>query len=183
MSRLQQLIQNSGMSQTEVAKEAKIDPATLSQYLNQPDKIQTAKVETIVKLCNVLCCNPIEIIGGMFWATQEWDTIKQMESYTYKELFDVFTEAEKHYLCDMLNGSMYAHKINPTEYLKMQIVDSDIYDSLASKWNVEINPFIKKVNSLSSFQCYMVIKTVSHYWDDVTKGKQPNINTLFSPEF
>lgn len=179
MSRLQQLIQKSGMSQVEIAKAADVDPATLSQYINQPEKIRVAKVETLIKICDVLNCSPVEIIEGAFWARNEWETMQKMDTYTQAELVQIFSSPEKHYLCDMLNGSIYSHQIHPREYLKVQIVDSDVYNNAGANWKVDVKALVKKIDSLTSHQCYMVIKTVSQFWEETSEGNKIDICKLF----
>ena len=174
MSKLKELVQQSGMTQTEIAISANIDPATLSQYINNPEKIGTARINTLIKLCNVLNCSPVEIVGGVFWAKEELETMKVIEQYTANELQGMFTSGEKHYLVDVLNDSIYSHKITPKEYLKVQIIDSVTYDNLDSKWEVAVKDFIKKIDSLTSHQCYIIIKTISN-----TKGQKIDIDNLF----
>jgi DNA-binding Xre family transcriptional regulator len=182
MSKLKELIQKSGMGQIAVAKAAGVDPSMLSIYVNQPERLRSAKVETLIKICDILSCNPIEIIEGAFWAKEEWDNMKHMELYTAAELQGVFTGPEKHYLCDMLNGSLYVYRVHPKEYLKIQIIDANAYDGLGSKWGVQVNEFVKKIDSLTTHQAYMVIKIISEFWESISQGKQIDINSLFGGE-
>lgn len=172
---LKQLIEQSGLSQKEIAQQLGINKTALSRLVNSHDRLMAVKYETIVKLCNILHCTPVDITPLEYEAGIDAENERAMVIYTKKEISGMFTADEKKYFADMLNTAMYTHHIPPNHFLRMQVLDSDEFEGLGKKWKVKASDLAQKVNVLSTFQAYTVIKLVKSWW----KRDNRDIDNIF----
>ncbi len=89
---------------------------------------------------------------------------------TMNELKGTFTQAEWSLMADSLNGSLL-----PTDFrcvasaLIANVEDSDSYDGLGSKWNVDIKALCEKIGKLTAAQVDAVFTRIEEFWDDENK--------------
>lgn len=162
---IKKLIENAGIQQVEIATQLGLAPETLSRMINIPEKLLSAKFETVVKLCNILNCTPVDISPMTFEAGMAYESTQAMFDYAKQEIAELFTSDEKKYFADMLNSSLYSPRIHPCQFLRMQVLDSNEYEGLGRKWNVDASALSRKVNDLTSFQAYCVYKFVRDWWN------------------
>lgn len=86
--------------------------------------------------------------------------------YTKKELINYFTIEEAELIIACLNGTMYeVNTINPKAVLIGNVEDSIVLEGYDSYYKVDKKIILNKLYNLSEFQCYLVIKMVSEFWN------------------
>jgi len=88
---------------------------------------------------------------------------------TKPEVESLFADPEWMYLRDMLNGSLATPQISYKTYLTAQVEDADTYDGLGEKWKVDAAALAEKINNLTEFQAYTVVKMVDAWWIEQVK--------------
>ncbi len=156
------LLQEKNMNIKELAKLSGVPEPTI--FRAKREEFQNLKFQSVIKLCQALNCLPHEIISGTFEKEIELEEQERMIAYSFVELPE-FSGNEKKYIADMLNGSMYNINILPQQYLQMQVLDSNEYDGLADKWQVDSIELSKKVRNLTAHQAYTIIKTIRDWWN------------------
>ena len=91
---------------------------------------------------------------------------------TKREVEPLFSDPEWMYMRDMLNSSMVTPEIGYIVYLRAQVEDADIYDGLGEKWKVDATALAEKINNLTEFQAYTVVKMVDAWWDEQVNRKE-----------
>ncbi len=82
-----------------------------------------------------------------------------------KEVLHAFTESEFNYIYDAFNGTILLPELSFKTFLISKIEDADRFDRLSEKWNVDMDKFLSKLNSLSEFECYAVCKIAEEFWN------------------
>lgn len=80
------------------------------------------------------------------------------------EVADMFTDSELNYIRDSINGAIITEKQHPVRYLVMSIRDSDEYDNLGAKWEVDAAALAEKIAALPSFHGYALLKSCQEWW-------------------
>jgi hypothetical protein len=126
-----------------------------------------------------------EDIPATFKLEEILDTMSAMLEFSESEIKGILTVAEASLICDMLNSSLYSTRIHPTQYLVMQVQDSDFYESLGAKWDVDCAALAEKLSKLSSLQAYVIISKACKFWETppevVTRnGLEKVVSKIFS---
>lgn len=82
-----------------------------------------------------------------------------------KEVLHAFTESELNYIYDAFNGTILLPELSFKTLLIAKIEDANKFDRLSEKWNVDMDKFLSKLNSLSEFECYAVCKIAEEFWN------------------
>lgn len=147
-------------------KQSGINKSRLYRIDKEPDKM---KVYELASLCNELNLNPLSFIG-FYFNDHTYNEIEELLEYEYRyNIVGLFTKNEQKYMADMLNGFSLETIISPKDSLKISIVDSDIYEKLSQKWDVNKDDLLKKIDSLSIYACYTLIKKIQCWWNDRNK--------------
>jgi hypothetical protein len=56
--------------------------------------------------------------------------------------------------------------------LTAQVEDADTYDGLGAKWEVDAAALAEKINNLTEFQAYTVVKMVDAWWNEQVNRKE-----------
>lgn len=97
--------------------------------------------------------------------------LQMIRKRSQNELKGMFEPAEWSYMADSLNGTMIT-----TEFRCMQgaliasVEDSDLYDGLGAKWDVEVNKLCDKIAKLTAAQVDAVFTRVEAFWDSEEKN-------------
>ena len=83
-----------------------------------------------------------------------------------KELNNYFEEKEKKYMVDMVNGLLRSSVLSARDFVKITISDSDNWDRLGEKWNVDVNKLIEKVEKLEDSEIEVVVNSLYKFWDN-----------------
>ncbi|WP_315069325.1 hypothetical protein [uncultured Clostridium sp.] len=106
-----------------------------------------------------------------------------LERYTKKELRNYFTVEEASLITASFNGSSYdVNTISPKIVLVNTIKDNIDLDKFDELYNVNGESLMKKLNNLSEFQCYVVIKMTYTFWstsEDINNDAIDNIKKIF----
>lgn len=67
---------------------------------------------------------------------------------------------------DVLNGAVIddARAVS-SQILKASLVDGEIYDKLATKWKINLDALLKKIDNLSGAEIYFLQEFVSKFWE------------------
>lgn len=82
------------------------------------------------------------------------------------ELKGIFTPAEWCYMADSLNGTMITAEFRCLQgALIASVEDSDLYDGLGAKWNVDVKALCDKVSNLTAAQVDAVFSRIEAFWN------------------
>lgn len=169
----------------EIMKEKKLTNKQLAEMIEVGEDtiirakrdIFKIKFDTIRKLCIALNISPFDLAPNYFLSSIFFNECKKMIDYSFAELPE-FTQDEKKYLSDMMNGTLYNPDVNPITHLKLNVLDSNKYDGLGAKWNVDVNKLYDKVDNLTAHQAYTIIYKIREWWATVP-DTQKDINNIF----
>ncbi len=86
------------------------------------------------------------------------------------ELKGIFTPAEWCYMADSLNGTIVTVEFRCLQgALIASVEDSDLYDGLGAKWDVDVKALCDKVSNLTAAQVDAVFSRVEAFWDSEDK--------------
>ena len=96
--------------------------------------------------------------------------LRMIRTRSKNELKGLFTPAEWMYMADSLNGTMVTTDFRCLPMaLVAGIEDSDIYDALGAKWEVDVPSLTEKVKKLTAAQIDAVFTRVEAFWDSEEK--------------
>lgn len=97
-------------------------------------------------------------------------TLQQIRRRSQGELKGIFTPAEWSYMADSLNGSLVTADFRCLPVaLVAGIEDSDLYDGLGAKWDVDVKALCGKIEKLTAAQVDAVFTRVEEFWDSEDK--------------
>ncbi len=83
------------------------------------------------------------------------------------ELKGLFTPAEWSYMADSLNGTMVTLEFRCSPgALIAGVEDSDIYDGLGAKWEVDVKALCGKIEKLTGAQVDAVFTRIETFWNN-----------------
>ena len=83
------------------------------------------------------------------------------------ELKGVFTPEEWSLMADSLNGTMTTQEFRCIPgALTASVEDSDLYDGLGAKWEVDTKKLIYKIEDLTAAQVDAVFTRIEAFWND-----------------
>lgn len=94
--------------------------------------------------------------------------VATIDKVSMSELRGRFTPAEWKAIADTLNGTYTkdeTFRYTPSA-LTAAIEDSDLYNNLGQKWEVDIKALCDKINSLGGAQVDAVYRRVETFWDN-----------------
>lgn len=92
--------------------------------------------------------------------------LQQIRRYSLNEIKGVFTPAEWCYMTDSLNGTMITVDFRcSTSALSASIEDSDTFDGLGEKWDVNVLELLQKISKLTGAQVECVFNRVEEFWN------------------
>ena len=118
---------------------------------------------------------PVEMVGAL---AKKGNSVNQaviesitklntLERYSMKELRGVFTESEWVALLDAFNGTSITTDFRyQPEFVSAQIADSDMYDGIGAKFNVDISALCEKVDKLTAAQVDSLYTRIETFWDN-----------------
>ena len=93
--------------------------------------------------------------------------LKLSRQYSIRELKGVFTVDELCFFADSLNGTMITAEFRfNAGALIAHTEDSEAFDGLSSKWDVNIAVMIEKINKLPSSAIDALYCEVERFWDN-----------------
>ena len=93
--------------------------------------------------------------------------LQQIRAYSTREIRGKFTVDEWKYMADALNGTMITPEFRCNQDgLIASIEDSNDFDGLGAKWNVDVIGFTEKVKQLTGAQIDAVYTNVEKFWND-----------------
>lgn len=96
--------------------------------------------------------------------------LRMIRTRSMNELKGLFSPAEWMYMADSLNGTMVTTDFRCLPMaLVAGIEDSDIYDALGAKWEVDVPSLTEKVEKLTAAQVDAVFTRVEAFWDSEEK--------------
>jgi DNA-binding Xre family transcriptional regulator len=158
----EKILKEKNITIDDLAKQTGISRATL--FNAKKDGFSTVTYGKITEICNVLDCLPHNLEPLFSQKETELEEQERMIAYSFVELPD-FTGNEKKYIADMLNGSIYNINILPQQYLQMQTLDSNQYDGLGEKWEINEIALAAKLRNLTAHQAYTLIKVIRDWWN------------------
>lgn len=168
------ILKEKDISIKNVSEGTEIPESTMFHALKSD--FRSMKFESIIKICQFLDCLPHELTSIGVEKETQLEEYEKMIEYSFAEL-PKFTNEQKKHIADMLNGSMYNINIPPSQYLKIQVVDSNEYDSLGEKWGVNVMELFEEIRSLSDHQAYTIIKIVRDWWKK--PDNERNLENIF----
>lgn len=101
------------------------------------------------------------------WKISESITELQMiRRRSQGELKGIFTPSEWCYMADSLNGTIVTAEFRCVpSALVASIEDSDLYDGLGAKWDVDVKALCDKVSNLTAAQVDAVFARVEAFWN------------------
>ena len=99
--------------------------------------------------------------------------LQQIRAYSMREIKGVFTAPEWCYMADSLNGTMITPEFRcNTGGLIASVEDSDDFDNLSEKWNVDVKALCDKINTLTGAQVDAVYFRIETFWDHSAEGNE-----------
>lgn len=93
--------------------------------------------------------------------------LNTLERYSMKELRGVFTESEWMALLDAFNGTIITTDFRyQPGFVSAQIADSDMYDGIGAKFNVDISALCEKIDKLTAAQVDSLYTRIETFWDN-----------------
>jgi len=89
-------------------------------------------------------------------------------------LRDYFSLKEACYLVDITNSLYYIPQPNPRESLILSIKDSNMFENMGEKWEVDFYKLVNKIALLSDFDAHVVFLMCNEFWkieDSVRNSK------------
>ena len=97
--------------------------------------------------------------------------LQQIRAYSMREIKGVFTAPEWCYMADSLNGTMITPEFRcNTGGLIASVEDSDDFDNLSEKWNVDVKALCDKINTLTGAQVDAVYFRIETFWKHSAEG-------------
>src|SRR5574344_1697121 len=118
---------------------------------------------------------PVEMIGAL---EKKGNSVNQaviesitklntLERYSMKDLRGAFTESQWMALLDAFNGTNITTDFRyQPEFVSAQIADSDIYDGIGAKFNVDISALCEKIDKLTAAQIDSLYTRMETFWDN-----------------
>jgi DNA-binding Xre family transcriptional regulator len=179
MNNIKEIINNAmkvkGLTNKDLMEYLKVSEDTIIR-MKREDEINKVQFGTVLNLCDILEISLYSLLPQYSRQSQEINEYIKMLEYSFNEL-PKFSLKEKQYIADMLNGSIYSSDINPISYLEMQTLDSDKFDGLGEKWDINVNELYNKITKLSTFQAYVIINKIRS-WCDLPDNKR-DLNNIW----
>lgn len=87
------------------------------------------------------------------------------------QLKGVFTEPELSALVDCFNATMLTKSMQPyNQTILAQVQDSNLYENLYSKWDVDATTFEEKINRLTELQSFFLQEELYRFWNGAGYG-------------
>lgn len=106
-------------------------------------------------------------------------TFNNMIKYTKMEIKSAFNEQECLLLIEAISRKNYTPDISPKTFLIMNVKNELLFEKLDSKYQINSDELLDKLNSLTEFQLYVVLNMIYEY----TWTPQPDINRIFLLDF
>lgn len=175
MSNFDKILENKNITIKELSELSCVPEPTI--FRAKREDFMNLNFEYVIKICRALNCLPHDIVKGTFEKEIELEEQSVMIVNSVNEIKLLFSNDEKKYMADMLNGSIYNMNILPQQYLQVQVLDSNEYDGLCEKWNIDYLELSKKVRNLTSHQAYTIIKVIRDWWNKPDNEK--DLNKIF----
>jgi DNA-binding Xre family transcriptional regulator len=160
---LKNVIEKNKITQAELANKAGINRGTLTRIFNSG--LETAKLETIIKICKVLNCSINDIFPEINEITQrsrneKRDIVecKKCVLYSLDEVKDVLNGEEKRFIKNVLEENNYHSEIKPREHLVNSVLKVEHFSKLSDKYKLDSSDVIDKINKMTEHQVYSIIK-------------------------
>lgn len=127
--------------------------------------ISKIKVCDLADICNELNINPLDIFKYHFTDRTYNDLIGLVNLQYERDVKDLLDKNQQQYLADALNGYMYTPGMCPKGSLKINIIDANIYEQLGDKWEIDVEELVKKIDKISEFEAYIIIKKIKEWWN------------------
>ena len=94
-------------------------------------------------------------------------TLQMIRRKSLYEIRGIFSPDEWSLMADSLNGSIVTHEFRclPSSLIA-SIEDSEFYDGLGEKWNVDTGNLCNKIKELTSAQVESIFTRVEEFWND-----------------
>lgn len=184
---LKDVLKNRGISQKDFASQLNVTENTVNRWCMQDseyiNKISVNRLIIILKLLNCTINDIFDEYNSIETVFNNNQKMKEFESLITHHIEDIKENKslnidEIKYLADMLNGSMFKFDILSKTYLKLGITDSSVYDNLGNKWAINVSELIKKVDNLSEFHCYSLIKAIQNWWETIPEKDSNSIEFI-----
>lgn len=100
-------------------------------------------------------------------------------NYTKTEIMNYFKENELLLIANCLKNSFYNPRTSPKMTLAANIEDSIALNNSNNTYNVDEGQLLEKINNLSEFQCYTIIKEIQSYWNNHNQIDSKILKDLF----
>jgi transcriptional regulator with XRE-family HTH domain len=173
MTKLKQLIDKAGLTQSEVAHACGISEDTITRLVNSNEAVMKTSYGTIINLCNTLGCIPQDF-SNEYYEYSRYEEEGYMPQFTIRLELPEFTANEKLYICDILNDSIYTPGVHPVDFLRLSIMDGDKVNNLGKKWELDAWHLSQKIAKLTSYQAWVII-CKAHEWINAGSGDTSKI--------
>lgn len=132
----------------------------LSKMYDNPTAGATISVQIVEQMMKQAGATPDTLVSSMQF-------LQQIRAYSTRELKGKLTSDEWKYLADSLNGTMITPEFRCNQGgLIASIEDSNDFDGLGEKWEVDVPAFIEKVKILTGAQVDAIYTHVEKFWSD-----------------
>lgn len=98
---------------------------------------------------------------GATRAVLSWPYLRRR---SLNEIKGIFENNELKFIIDMRNGTVFDPVFLKQEPVTWEIMDSNEYEYLGEKWQVNVQHLIKKIHSLTSSQVFFLIDWADVFW-------------------
>lgn len=103
--------------------------------------------------------------------TESINFLQYIRAYSKRELKGLFTANEWKYLADSLNGTIITPEFRCNQGgLIASIEDSNDFNNLGAKWEVNVPEFVEKVKQLTGAQIDSVYMQIEMFWKQNESG-------------
>lgn len=88
-----------------------------------------------------------------------------MYKCTKMELSGMFTTNECCVFVDITNGFWYTPDMHPMQSLYVNVRDSEFNDNTCSKWKVNVENLLNKIEKLTAYQAHCIFLMCNEFWN------------------
>lgn len=97
----------------------------------------------------------------------------------YREVRKEFTQEEKAFILEMLNGSHYPSTNDSYRQLWIRAEEAIKYKELDEKWKVDGAVLIEKLRNLPAHKCLAIVDRAEKFWEQEAQGGTGDVWLVF----
>jgi len=97
----------------------------------------------------------------------------------YREVRKEFSQEEKAFILEMLNGAQYDSTSDSYRQLWLRAEEMIKYEELDKKWKIDGVVLVEKLRNLSAHKCLAIVDRAEKFWEEQTNGGDGEVYRYF----